>query len=140
MMSQRKIAWGLLLLCFAGMLTFSGVAAAANGSVAWIGAGANNGWGGFMQQINQTGYRLQMSNGTPYWNTLMLPVDASAASAGMSSYMGMPAFGFCPTAGQCFMVLVQSPATAGGSAANCPPVSLPPQTTPNQQGKPTSLW
>ena len=100
----------------------------------------NNGWGGFMQRIMQADYRLQMSNGTPYWNTLMLPVDASAASSGMTSYMGMPAFGFCPVQGQCFMVLVQNPVNYGGAGANCPQVIMPAQPAPNQQGKPTSLW
>lgn len=93
-----------------------------------------------MQRIMQPDYRLQMSSGTPYWNTLMMPVDASAATSGMTSYMGMPAFGFCPVQGQCFMVMVQNPVNSSGAGANCPPVIMPAQPAPNQQGKPTSLW
>ena len=139
-MNQRILAIGLLVVCIAGMLNFSGVAAASSGSVVWIGSGQNSGWGGFMQRIMQPDYRLQMSSGTPYWNTLMMPVDASAATSGMTSYMGMPAFGFCPVQGQCFMVMVQNPVNYGGAGANCSPVIMPAQPAPNQQGKPTSLW
>jgi len=88
----------------------------------------------------QQDYRLQMNNGNPYWNTLMLPVAASSISSGMSSYMGLPAFGFCPVPGQCYMVLVQRPMASSSMA--CPPTlpAAPGQTGPNQQGKPNSLW
>lgn len=139
-MRQKKISWAILMICLVGMLGVTSAASASTGSVVWIGSGQNNGWGGFMQRIMQTDYRLQMSNGTPYWNTLMLPVDASAASSGMTSYMGMPAFGFCPVPGQCYMVLVQNPVNSSASAANCPPVVMPVQPAPAQQGKPSSLW
>jgi len=141
-MNKRKIVLGMMLTYLAGMLVFSSIAAAAAapGSGVWIGSGGNNGWGGFMQRIMQPDYRLQMSNGTPYWNTLMLPVNESAATTGMSSYMGMPAFGFCAAPGQCYMVLVQNPVSSGGSGNYCVPVPLPAQPAPNQQDKPTSLW
>ena len=118
----------------------SGVSAAAGG-VVWMGA-SGSGWGSFMQTILQQDYHLKMSNGTPYWNALMLPVAASGVSPGMTSYMGMPAFGFCPESGQCYMVLVQKPLPYSSMAA-CPPPAAPVtpgSVVPNQQGKPTSLW
>ena len=138
-MLQRK-QWTRVAMfaCMAFFLSFS-VAAAATGAVVWTNSAGNAGWGGFMQKIMQPDYRLSMSNGSPYWNTLMLPVSESAATSGQSTYMGMPAFGFCPVAGQCYMVLVQPPA-ASSSFANCPPVALPAQPVQNQQGKPNSLW
>ena len=138
-MNPKKMIPVLLLIFLAGLLNFSGIAAAATGPMVWTGSAGNNGWGGFMQRIMHPDYRLQMSNGTPYWNTLMLPVSESAVSSGMTSYMGMPAFGFCPVAGQCYVVLVQNP-SASGSAANCPPAPLPAQPAPNQPDKPNSLW
>ena len=138
-MSHQKTWTRIALLTWlALLLSFSAVSAAA-GPVIWVPSADNSGWGGFMQKIMKTDYRMQMSNGSPYWNTLMLPVNESAVTAGQSSYMGMPAFGFCPVAGQCYMVLVQSPAAAGTSA-NCPPAPLPVQPAPNQPDKPNSLW
>ena len=133
----------LLLACVILVGTIgitSGVSAVAGG-VVWMGA-SGSGWGSFMQTILQQDYHLKMSNGTPYWNALMLPVAASGVSPGMTSYMGMPAFGFCPESGQCYMVLVQKPLPYSSRAA-CPPPAAPVtpgSVVPNQQGKPTSLW
>ena len=132
----------LLLACaiLAGMIGISSGVSAATG-VVWMGA-SGSGWGSFMQTILQQDYHLKMSNGTPYWNALMLPVAASGVSPGMTSYMGMPAFGFCPESGQCYMVLVQKPLPYSSMAA-CPPPAAPVtpgSVVPNQQGKPTSLW
>jgi len=139
-MNQREITLRLaLVICLIGIMSVASVASAA--SAVWIGPSDNGGWNGFMQVIMQQDYRLQMSNGTPYWNTLMLPVSETAASAGMSSYMGLPAFGFCPVPGQCYMILVQRPlATNSMSACPAAPPAAPGQPTPNQQGKPNSLW
>ena len=128
----------LLLTCMVLLLGISSAAASA-GPMVWVHSADNSGWPGFLQRIMQPDYRLQMSNGAPYWNMLMLPVNESAASSGQSSYMGMPAFGFCPAPGQCYMVLVQSPANAGAQTV-CPPMPAPAQSSPNQPGKPTSLW
>lgn len=133
----------ILIVCLAllGMVSLNAVASASAGGVVWLGA-SGNGWNSFMQTILQQDYRLQMSNGNPYWNALMLPVAASGVNSGMTSYMGMPAFGFCPEPGQCYMVLVQRP-LATSSMAACPPPAAPVVTAPvvpNQQGKPTSLW
>ena len=137
---SKKIQILLVCLILTGLVSLNtNVAAAANG-VVWLGA-SGNGWNSFMQTILQQDYRLQMSNGNPYWNALMLPVAASGVAPGLTSYMGMPAFGFCPEAGQCYMVLVQRP-LASSSMAACPPVTpvVPGPVVPNQQGKPTSLW
>ena len=139
-MRRQQTLW--LAAVLVGMMTvlaFGGTAAAAGHSV-WLGPSDGGGWNNFLQVIMQQDYRLQMANGNPYWNTLMLPVAASSISSGMSSYMGLPAFGFCPVAGQCYMVLVQRPLTSPAMA--CPPTMpvAPGQTTPNQQGKPNSLW
>ena len=121
----------LLLACviLAGMIGMTSGVSAAAGGVVWMGA-SGSGWGSFMQTILQQDYHL------------MLPVAASGVSPGMTSYMGMPAFGFCPESGQCYMVLVQKPLPYSSMAA-CPPPAAPvaPGTVaPNQQGKPTSLW
>lgn len=138
-MVQTRISARLVLtICLVLSLGVSGTAAAA-GAFAWAGSADSGGWNGFMQRIMQPDYRLQMSNGSPYWNTLMVPVSEIGATSGQTSYMGMPAFGFCPAAGQCYMVLVQSPAATGVSPA-CPPAPLPAQPSPNQPGKPNSLW
>ena len=127
----------VLLVSLIGFLGAAGTASAAPS--AWIGPAGGGGWNGFMQVIMQQDYRLQMSNGNPYWNTLMLPVSEAVAATGMS-VSGQPAFGFCPVPGQCYMVLVQRP-LAGGSMAGCPPPpATPGPTTPNQQDKPNSLW
>ena len=133
----------LLLACviIVGTIGITSGASAAAGGVVWMGA-SGSGWGSFMQTILQQDYHLKMSNGTPYWNALMLPVAASGVSPGMTSYMGMPAFGFCPESGQCYMVLVQKPLPYSSMAA-CPPPAAPVtpgSVVPNQQGKPTSLW
>ena len=133
----------LLLACviLVGTIGITSGASAAAGGVVWMGA-SGSGWGSFMQTILQQDYHLKMSNGTPYWNALMLPVAASGVSPGMTSYMGMPAFGFCPESGQCSMVLVQKPLPYSSMAA-CPPPAAPVtpgSVVPNQQGKPTSLW
>ena len=138
MLHQKRWARLVLLTGMVFLLSFSGVSAAA-GSAIWVHSADNSGWSGFMQRIMQADYRMQMSSGAPYWSTLMLPVDESAATSGQSSYMGMPAFGFCPVPGQCYMVLVQSP-MGSGTSANCPPAPIPAQPLPNQQGKPNSLW
>lgn len=134
---QRLIAYVILV----AVIGISGSVSAAAGGVVWLGA-SGNAWGPFMQTLLQQDYRLQMSNGTPYWNALMLPVAASGVSPGMTSYMGMPAFGFCPETGQCFMVLVQRPLPYSSMAACPAPVApvAPGTVTPNQQGRPTSLW
>ena len=133
----------LLLACviLVGTIGITSGTSAAAGGVVWMGA-SGSGWGSFMQTILQQDYHLKMSNGTPYWNALMLPVAASGVSPGMTSYMGMPAFGFCPESGQCYMVLVQKPLPYSSMAA-CPPPAAPVtpgSVVPNQQGKPTSLW
>ena len=134
----RKLGTKVLLACMIGIFAISGTAAA--DPVVWMGPSGTGGWNGFMQVIMQQDYRLQMSNGNPYWNTLMLPVAESSLSSGTSSYMGMPAFGFCAAPGQCYMVLVQRPLSYSSMA--CPPVppAAPGPNTPNQSGKPTSLW
>lgn len=140
-MSQKKKLWiTVVLACMVGLMAIGGTAAAASGHAQWLGTSGGGGWNGFMQVIMQQDYRLQMSNGNPYWNALMLPVPESSISSGMSSYMGLPAFGFCPAPGQCYMVLVQRPLPYSSMA--CPPVipAIPGPTAPNQQGKPTSLW
>lgn len=139
-MRTKKMQVLLVCLILTGMISLNAnVVNAANG-VVWLGA-SGNGWNSFMQTILQQDYRLQMSNGNPYWNALMLPVAASGVTPGLTSYMGMPAFGFCPEAGQCYMVLVQRP-LASSSMTSCPPVApiVPGPVVPNQQGKPTSLW
>ncbi len=135
--SQRLFAYVIL----AAVLGITGSVSAAASGVVWLGA-SGSAWGPFMQTLLHQDYRLQMSNGTPYWNALMLPVAASGVSQGMTSYMGMPAFGFCPEAGQCYMVLVQRPLPYSSMAA-CPAPSspvAPGSVAPNQQGRPTSLW
>ena len=137
-MKRQQRRWiTFVLSCVIGLMAIGGTAAAATGHEVWVGPSGGGGWNGFMQVIMHQDYRLQMSNGNPYWNTLMLPVDASAISSGMSSYMGLPAFGFCPVAGQCYIILVQRPLPYSSMA--CPPVTpaAPGLTTP---GKPTSLW
>lgn len=138
---STKLHGLLVCLILLGMVSLTTVASASVGGVVWLGA-SGNGWNSFMQTILQQDYRLQMSNGNPYWNALMLPVAASGVTPGMTSYMGMPAFGFCPEAGQCYMVLVQRPLPYSSMAA-CPPSAapvVPGPVVPNQQGKPTSLW
>jgi hypothetical protein len=143
-MTEKKLKRiQLLLVCIilAGMIGITSGVSAATSGVVWMGA-SGSGWGSFMQTILQQDYYLKMSNGTPYWNALMLPVAASGVSPGMTSYMGMPAFGFCPESGQCYMVLVQKPLPYSSMAA-CPPSAAPVtpgSVIPNQQGKPTSLW
>jgi len=125
-----------------GLIGPSGIVAAAPSGFVWMGPTGTGGWNAFMQTILQQDYRLQMSNGNPYWNALMVPVSESGVTAGMSSHMGLPAFGFCPVPGQCYMVLVQRPLSYSSLATNCPPTQpavLGP-VVPNQQGKPTSLW
>jgi len=138
---KTRLWAGVLLVCVMGIMVLGGNVAAASEQAVWLGPSGGGGWNGFMQVIMQPDYRLQMTNGNPYWNTLMLPVAESSISSGMSSYMGLPAFGFCPAPGQCYMVLVQRPLPSSSSMA-CPPVlpTMPGQTAPNQQGKPTSLW
>jgi hypothetical protein len=141
-MKQHHRRLTLILLAF--MISFlagSGVTVeAATGHAAWQGPSDGGGWNRFMQVIMHQDFQLKMSNGNPYWNTLMVPVASSSISSGMSSYMGLPAFGFCPVEGQCYMVLVQRPLPYESMA--CPPVApaVPVQTGPSQQGKPTSLW
>ena len=137
-MKQQQRFWlAAGLVCLLTMFAWGGVAAASTGHTVWLGPSDGGGWNNFLQVIMQQDYRLQMSNGNPYWNTLMVPVAASSISSGMSSYMGLPAFGFCPVPGQCYMVLVQRPLAS--SAMVCSPVA-PGTTTPNQPGKPNSLW
>lgn len=139
-MKLPKNLWMKTVLISMLFVSVTGTAAAAPPNV-WMGPTGSGGWGNFMQVIMQQDYRLQMSNGNPYWNTLMLPVEESSLSSGISSYMGMPAFGFCPTPGQCYMVMIQRPLASGTMV--CPPVpaaSITGPGTPNQQGKPTSLW
>lgn len=140
MRRQQRLWLAAVLIGMMTVLAFGGTAAAATGHTVWLGPSDGGGWNSFLQVIMQQDYRLQMANGNPYWNTLMLPVAASSVSSGMSSYMGLPAFGFCPVAGQCYMVLVQRPMAS--SSMTCPPVlpAVPGQTAPNQQGKPNSLW
>ena len=140
MYSPKKLWIAIVLLCLLGSVGVGGTATANAGQTVWLGPSGGGGWNTFMQAIMHQDYRLQMSNGNPYWNTLMVPVAESSISSGMSSYMGLPAFGFCPVPGQCYMVLVQRPLSSSSMA--CPPVTpaTPVQVTPNQQGKPTSLW
>lgn len=143
MTRKRSKKIQLILVCFllAGMIGIPSSVSAVSNGVAWLGA-SGSGWNSFMQTILQQDYRLQMSNGNPYWNALMLPVAASGVAPGLTSYMGMPAFGFCPESGQCYMVLVQRSLPYSSLAGSLPPaapaVSGP--VVPNQQGKPTSLW
>ena len=138
---RRKRIAPLLVLLLVLLLSQS-VASANTGGFVWLGPTGTGGWNAFMQTILQQDYRLQMSNGNPYWNALMVPVASTGISSGMSSYMGMPAFGFCPVQGQCYMVLVQRPASFSSMAPVCPPPQaiVPGPVVPNQQGKPTSLW
>ena len=136
---SRKWRIGVTVICLLSVLSVAGPVAAARHAV-WQGPSDGGAWNSFMNVIMQQDYRLQMANGNPYWNALMVPVAASSVSSGMSSYMGLPAFGFCPAEGQCFMVLVQRPLPY--ASMGCPPVAPvnPGQTNPNQQGKPNSLW
>jgi hypothetical protein len=138
---KTKLWWTQVGFAFmAGIIAIGGSAAAASERSVWLGPSGGGGWNSFMQVIMQKDYRLQMSNGNPYWNTLMVPVAETSISSGMSSYMGLPSFGFCPVPGQCYMVLVQRPLPY--SSMTCPPVppAMPGQAIPNQPGKPTSLW
>ena len=140
-MNRKTKRWTMVfLVCMVGIMAVGGPVAAASERSVWLGPSGGGGWNSFMQVIMQQDYRLQMSNGNPYWNTLMLPVAESSISSGMTSYMGLPAFGFCPAPGQCYMVLVQRPLPSSSMA--CPPVLpvTPGTAAPNQQGKPTSLW
>lgn len=138
-MNRRNLVLTMaVLLSLTTVMGLAGNTASASG--VWVGPSGGAGWQGFMQVIMQQDYRMQMSNGNPYWNTLMLPVSEATASAGMSTSSGQPAFGFCPLPGQCYMVLVQRP-LASSSMATCPPLPVVPgQTAPNQPGKPNSLW
>ena len=96
-MKRQQGLWiTAVLVCMMTVLALAGTAAAATGHSVWLGPSDGGGWNNFLQVIMQQDYRLQMNNGNPYWNTLMLPVAASSISSGMSSYMGLPAFGFCP--------------------------------------------
>lgn len=135
---KKRVPVMVLLVVF---LLMQGVVAANSGFL-WLGPTGSGGWNAFMQTILHQDYRLQMSNGNPYWNALMVPVPSTGVNSGMSSYMGMPAFGFCPVSGQCYMVLVQRPASFSSMAPVCPPPQavVPGPVVPNQQGKPTSLW
>ena len=140
-MNRKTKRWTMFfLVCMVGIMAVGGPVATASERSVWLGPSGGGGWNSFMQVIMQQDYRLQMSNGNPYWNTLMLPVAESSISSGMTSYMGLPAFGFCPAPGQCYMVLVQRPLSSSSMA--CPPVLpvTPGTAAPNQQGKPTSLW
>ena len=118
MNQKRSPKMHILLVCLIlmGMFSLNTVASASVSGVVWLGA-SGNGWNSFMQTILQQDYRLQMSNGNPYWNALMLPVAASGVTPGMTSYMGMPAFGFCPESGQCYMLLVQRPLATSSMTA-----------------------
>ena len=135
---QKK---AVILVFLVVLMGLHGSTSAYSGGGVWRGPAGGGAWNGFMQTILQKDYRLQMSNGNPYWNAMMVPVAESGVSTGMSSYMGMPAFGFCPEAGQCYMVLVQRPLPYS-SMASCSPITpaVPGPIVPNQQGKPTSLW
>lgn len=140
-MNRKTKRWTMVfLVCMVGIMAVGGPAGDCFGTLSLAGPSGGGGWNSFMQVIMQQDYRLQMSNGNPYWNTLMLPVAESSISSGMTSYMGLPAFGFCPASGQCYMVLVQRPLPSSSMA--CPPVLpvTPGTAAPNQQGKPTSLW
>lgn len=137
MKRQQSFRLAAGLVCLMVLLALGGTAAASTGHTVWLGPSDGGGWTSFLQVIMQQDYRLQMTNGNPYWNTLMVPVAASSISSGMSSYMGLPAFGFCPAPGQCYMILVQRPLAS--SPMVCPPVA-PGPTAPNQPGKPNSLW
>lgn len=139
-MSRKTMLRNLILcLCVMGVLCPAAITAAAAENAVWLGPAGGGGWNSFLQVIMQQDYRLQMSNGSPYWNTLMMPVPESSVSSGMSSYMGLPAFGFCPAPGQCYMVLVQRPLPYASVACPALPAAVP-GAAPNQQGKPTSLW
>ncbi len=140
-MKQKPKLWMMVLVaCMVGVMGIGGTVAASPEHTVWVGPSGGGGWNTFMQVILHQDYRMQMSNGNPYWNALMIPVAESSISSGMSSYMGMPAFGFCPVAGQCYMVLVQRPSLY--SPMVCPPMApaVPGQNTSVPQGKPTSLW
>lgn len=143
-MNRQRRTWNVIIavICLVGLIGFNATAAAVAPGFVWLGPAGGGGWNGFMQTILQQDYRLQMTNGNPYWNALMVPVADTAVTSGMSSQMGLPAFGFCPVPGQCYMVLVQRPLPYSSMTTYIPPAqpAVPGPIVPNQSGKPTSLW
>ena len=131
----------VLLLCLVSLLAFGSSVDAAPNQFVWLGPSDNLGWTGFMQILIQPEYRMQMTNGTPFWSAVLIPMSEGAASTGMPR-VGAPAFGFCPEYGQCYAVLIQRPLSVNNPAAVpvCPPSNVPPPSGTQPGNKPNSLW
>lgn len=137
-LKTRKIIW---MMCLLSLVAFGMTAEAAPGQFVWLGPSDSGGWSSFMQIVMQPEYRMQMSNGTPFWNAMLIPISAGSASTGMPS-IGAPAFGFCPAPGECYAVMVQRPFSTNSpsGAPVCPPTGVTPPSGANPGNKPTSLW
>lgn len=140
-MKRSKVRNILLAVCLVSVMALGATADAAPSQFIWIGPSDSGGWNGFMQVITQPEYRMQMTNGTPFWSAMLIPMSSGAVSTGMPS-VGAPAFGFCPEPGQCYAVLIQRPlaANAPGAAPVCPPSNVPPPSGTAPGNKPNSLW